>query len=93
PPCLICGTPSSFREVLPYNTNGNALRPYYRCEPCDKFVTFADLIGCHPDNPPCNCEPRMASREVVTGSNAQCGAGRKVWRCAEGRCRYWKLSP
>ncbi|KAK4110278.1 hypothetical protein N656DRAFT_800176 [Canariomyces notabilis] len=45
PPCLSCRRPSTFGRVARSNTNGNAQRPFYRCAPCRRWVTWADLRG------------------------------------------------
>ncbi|GAB1316520.1 GRF-type domain-containing protein [Madurella fahalii] len=88
PPCLACRRPSSFGRVSPSNTNGNALRPYYRCGPCNRWVTWADMRGVRDTNVACACG--VPSRECITGRRALCGPGKRFWVCVEGRCRFMR---
>lgn len=86
PPCLACRRPSAFGRVSPSNANGNALRPFYRCAHCDRWVTWADMRGVRGTNVACGCG--VPSRECVTGRRATCGPGKRFWVCVEGRCRF-----
>lgn len=79
PPCPKCKAQSHLRITSSYNTKGNANRPYYRCQPCDKFVTWADLkdvVGPYL----CYCGNRC--RELVTTR------GVKNWKCPDAICNF-----
>ena len=86
PLCLGCGDAAALALVSQANINGNAGRPFYRCAPCRRFVTWADLRGVAPTNPACRCG--APSRENVTGVRARCGPGVRYRCCAEGRCDF-----
>ncbi|KAK3379671.1 hypothetical protein B0T24DRAFT_511251, partial [Lasiosphaeria ovina] len=69
------------------NPNGNIRRPYYKCTPCNNWLTWADVVGVDEGNAPCYC--KTPSRVSVTGVNARSGPGRRYRSCATGLCGYW----
>lgn len=85
-PCIICGGPVTRYIVSPSNPNGNAHRPFVRCDPCNEFMCFTDDRGIDPSNRACDCgEP---SRMQVTGvDNAVPRAIHFV--CVKRRCNYY----
>ncbi|KAK0646963.1 hypothetical protein B0T16DRAFT_171222 [Cercophora newfieldiana] len=70
------------------NRNGNAGRPFLKCQSCTKFLGFTDERGNCPDNPPCDCgEP---SKTQLVGL----GLGKRVPRgvffvCRRAECNYY----
>ncbi|OTA98988.1 hypothetical protein M426DRAFT_68677, partial [Hypoxylon sp. CI-4A] len=90
PPCPYCQEPGSYRIVNDANPNGNAGRPYYKCFPCRKFITFADDIGNDQSNPPCSCG--NPCRKQLTGKNKP-PPGRPFYACSTGACDYFDRTP
>lgn len=98
PGCRCGWTPKSSNIVGPYNHNGNAGRPYYKCVQCanksrqgtgnrdEGWITWDDDIGVHNENPRCHC--KMASRQDRAGAYTNM-AGWGFWTCATGRCDYF----
>lgn len=98
PHCRCGWTPKSSNIVGPYNHNGNAGRPYYKCVQCanksrqgtgnrdEGWITWDDDIGVHNENPRCHC--KMASRQDRAGTYTNM-AGWGFWTCATGRCDYF----
>lgn len=90
PRCPICS--QSGKNLLRLTTrtsnrNGNANRPYLKCSPCDKFITFLDERGSHSVNPRCECH--MPSRLQVASSNK----GRKLhFVCSTGHCTFYEVA-
>lgn len=85
-PCHRCGGPSTSRTTSALNRNGNANRPYIRCIPCRKFITFTDDRGLDPNNPPCGCG--RPSRRQLTGRRKE--VPRAIYFvCREGRCGFY----
>lgn len=69
------------------NRNGNAKRPYLKCLPCDKFVTFWDDRGTHSVNPKCGCH--IPSRLQVDGFYK----GRNLhFVCGTGHCSFYEIA-
>lgn len=66
--------------------NGNARRPFVRCDPCSEFMGFTDDRGIDPSNPACDCG--QPSRMQVTGVDH--AVPRAVhFACVEWRCNYY----
>jgi hypothetical protein len=69
------------------NRNGNANRPYLKCSPCDKFVTFLDERGNHPVNRKCECH-RPSRLQVASFYK-----GRKLhFVCSTGNCAFYEVA-
>lgn len=67
------------------NRNGNANRPYLKCSPCNKFVTFLDERGEHSVNP--GCDRHRPSRLQVASFHK----GRKLhFVCSTGQCTFYE---
>lgn len=89
PRCIYClNTEPSYLITKLSNDNGNAGRPYYRCAPCNKFITFADGRGIHLGNPECACE--APSRLQRAGRNSD-QAGLLHFVCGSGMCRFYEV--
>lgn len=86
-PICSCGCPGTRRDASPDNPNGNANRPYYRCEPCGRFLTFCDGRGLGPANPECWCG-QASRRQVTRHDHAVSRAIHFV--CQSGRCSYYE---
>jgi hypothetical protein len=92
PLCLRCKSSTALYYVNPWNPNGNAGRPYYKCinTTCGKFATFADLRGIHNplsfgQNVFCRCPSYNLPRLQVAGQGKR-NPGALHWVCATGRC-------
>ena len=92
PICRHCGGRSTPLHVGPFNPNGNAHRPFFRCNSirCQQlegegFIAWDDNIGVHGNNPRCDCG--IPSRQDRAGIYSPI-AGQMFWRCADGTCRY-----
>ncbi|KAK1962529.1 hypothetical protein LY78DRAFT_234981 [Colletotrichum sublineola] len=85
PECLRCGKLCSLRVAGPSNRKGNAGRPYYICNSCCKFSCFADLRGCRPQNPRCDCG--CPSRMQIDGRE-QSPPGGLHYVCQWGTCHF-----
>lgn len=92
PVCRHCNRRSTSLPVRPSNPNGNAGRPFYRCNSigCQQlegngFIAWDDNIGVHENNPRCDCG--ILSRLDRAGIYSPI-AGQRFWRCADGTCRY-----
>lgn len=69
------------------NRNGNAGRPYLKCMPCEKFITFLDDRGIDLDGPHCFCD--FPCRLQVSGRYVVTTTPRGLhYVCAFGRCKY-----
>ncbi|KAK4044746.1 hypothetical protein C8A01DRAFT_12003, partial [Parachaetomium inaequale] len=55
PTCYRCRGPSTRLVTQQSNRNGNAGRPYHKCQSCGHFLGFADDRGNYPNNPLCDC--------------------------------------
>jgi hypothetical protein len=85
PTCFLCNGPSSEYTTRRSNRNGNAGRPYYKCDPCEKFLTFADDRGNDPLNPLCHCQ--VSSRRQVSCREK---GGKIHYVCRLGRCDFYE---
>ncbi|KAK0643749.1 hypothetical protein B0T16DRAFT_392224 [Cercophora newfieldiana] len=81
PACLKCKKATTFARVQ--NKVWSAGRPYYACNKCRKFGTFADKVDIHPSNPRCKCG--KACRKTW-GTRRNGGLGTPFWVCPEGVC-------
>lgn len=87
--CRRCGSSDlSYFTTRRSNRNGNAGRPYYKCMPCDKFITFIDNRGIHFHNPECGCG--HSSRLQVAGRFAPKLARGLHYVCATGSCDFFQ---
>lgn len=87
PICKSCAKKSSLLIVGPRNQNGNAGRPYYKCKPCDNFITFADDRGTKLDGPLCDC--REPSRLQLNGRDRTPAFGLHCV-CKYGACDFYR---
>ncbi|KAJ5606389.1 hypothetical protein N7510_009170 [Penicillium lagena] len=67
------------------NLNGNAGRPYLRCEACGNFQCWLDPRGSSIPNPLCLCG--WPSRQQVAGNGAR-NPGGLHFVCEHGRCWF-----
>lgn len=82
PRCPLCGVDGRYLTKLitrTSNRNKNAGRPYIKCLPCDRFITFLDDRGKHKVNPKCACgKPtriQVASQRKGRGLHYVCSTG------------------
>ncbi|RAL16625.1 uncharacterized protein BO97DRAFT_309144, partial [Aspergillus homomorphus CBS 101889] len=91
PLCRDCDAPTTLYTVSETNENGNAGRPYYRCDQCGSFTCFADMRGVHPENPACDCDGNFSCRLQVAGRNDRSlRPGALFYTCAVGQCRFFQ---
>lgn len=88
PICKSCGKTSSLLITWPRNQNGNAGRPYYKCKPCDNFITFADDRGTKLDSPLCECG--KPSRLQLNGRDRKPAFGLHCV-CKYGACDFYRV--
>jgi hypothetical protein len=86
PTCRSCGIKGILMQVREDNPNGNARRPYYKCIPCGRFLTFCDGRGLSPINPTCICG--TPSRRQKNGQRHRIPGG-VHYVCSTGRCRFY----
>ena len=84
-PCLICGQPTKRCVVKRGNRNGHGNRPYYKCQPCDKFHSWGDNKGVKDSNLECYCN-RPSRREVTRKR----GRPEEYYECATGLCMFYE---
>ncbi|KAK0732316.1 hypothetical protein B0H67DRAFT_469510, partial [Lasiosphaeris hirsuta] len=64
--------------ILAGNRNRNAVRPFYKCTDCTKFLSFWDSRGYDPSHPLCRCgvpsrmQPAGSGRRVPRGLHLVC---------------------
>ncbi|KAI1451972.1 hypothetical protein F4805DRAFT_472953 [Annulohypoxylon moriforme] len=87
PKCLSCRQPGILKITGSSNVNGNAGRPYYRCQTCNKFIVFADEAGNSSSNPECDCD--VPSRKSVAGQNST-QPGREFFTCRTRNCDFFE---
>jgi hypothetical protein len=88
PQCIKCGHTASRMITSRGNSNGNALRPYYKCVPCDKFCCFDDLRGNDPTNPLCYCG--LSSKTQASSINKTLRR-QLYYVCRVGNCNYYEV--
>jgi hypothetical protein len=88
PQCTKCGHTASRMITSRGNSNGNALRPYYKCVPCDKFCCFDDLRGNDPTNPLCYCG---LSGKTQASSINKTPRRQLYYVCRVGNCSYYEV--
>ncbi|KAI1923743.1 hypothetical protein LOZ65_003193, partial [Ophidiomyces ophidiicola] len=86
PKCYLCGRKGVLKITRASNRNGNAGRPYYKCLPCNKFLTFNDLRGNDPKNPQCFCG--TSSKLQISGLDKKVPRGLH-YVCRLGRCGFY----
>ncbi len=72
PYCPRCG--AKYKDLERFvtktsNRNGNSGRPYLKCMPCNKFVTWLDDRGIDDECPTCSC--KLLCRRQVAGNKAR----------------------
>ncbi|KAK4161000.1 hypothetical protein QBC43DRAFT_324271 [Cladorrhinum sp. PSN259] len=92
PKCKSCSNLSRLGITGQNNKRGNAGRPFYKCGPCDNWITWGDLKGCDRGNDECKCQ--KLSRTIVCGPESRC-PGKRFWKCASGNCTWqdWESDP
>ncbi|KAK3986577.1 hypothetical protein QBC44DRAFT_373057 [Cladorrhinum sp. PSN332] len=90
PVCKMCKSPSRLDITSDENDNGNARRPFYKCQPCKNWITWGDLEGCDVGNVKCRC--RRRARTMVCGDKSKC-PGKRFWKCASGFCDFMDWEP
>jgi hypothetical protein len=85
PNCKKCHRPTVYKVTKMNNPNGNAERPYFRCDDCSKFHSFADSQGIYPQNPHCRCgQPsRFEQASIEKGKFP-------FYVCATGVCDFYR---
>ncbi|KAI0895790.1 hypothetical protein F4806DRAFT_69899 [Annulohypoxylon nitens] len=86
--CRGCDRNISLRYCKYSNPNGNEGRPYFACDGCDKFWSFANERGVLKDNPYCDCESPTRTRQQVTGQNKKT-PGMLHTVCSSGQCDHF----
>lgn len=92
PHCLSCGKKTFRDRCVPWNKNGNAFRPYYKCLQCG-FSCFGDMRGVLAENPTCDCGDGMQfSRRTIAGPDSgKTKIPRSIfYQCAIGGCDFWQ---
>ncbi|KAK4174866.1 hypothetical protein QBC36DRAFT_33103, partial [Triangularia setosa] len=83
----LCERPSK-RFITRYsNRKGNAGRPYYKWQPCGKFLCFADHRGNDPNSPPCYCG--VSSNRQLAGRETSVPRG-VHYVCRLGVCTFYQ---
>ncbi|RDH20656.1 hypothetical protein M747DRAFT_31285 [Aspergillus niger ATCC 13496] len=91
PLCLSCRRPTTERTARRGNHLGHDGRPYFRCEPCNRFSCFGDMRGIHLNNPVCYCEGYLFSRRQIAGWDSQQKVrGAIHYVCAVGKCDFFE---
>ncbi|KXL46122.1 hypothetical protein M433DRAFT_160112 [Acidomyces richmondensis BFW] len=91
--CPWCGRKDNnlyFYITRTSNRNGNAGRPYVKCGPCQKFITFQDNRGVHLDNPKCKCE--TPARLQVAGKFQKVKPRGLHYVCSTGGCNHYSVA-
>ena len=88
PICRECYCRTSRHITRASNRNGNAGRPYYKCDQCNKFHCFDDDRGNDPRNPRCLCQ--VASRQQVAGPEKAIPRGLH-YVCRSGQCNFYTV--
>ena len=91
PRCTLCG--ADFEHLTRFftrvgNRNGNSGRPYIKCMPCNKFVTFLDGHGIEDHGPRCSCD--LPCRRQVSGRYAKTKPRGLHYVCSIGFCNYYE---
>lgn len=86
PRCPTCYEHGIRQIVNGNNPNGNAGRPYYICDLCDRFICFDDQRGISPANPRCRCG--RYTRRQIAGTEKEVPHGIH-YVCARGWCSFY----
>jgi hypothetical protein len=85
PHCKKCGYLTDYKITRQSNRNGNAGRPYFKCDNCGNFHSFADTQGISQQNPYCPCgEPSRLERAGWEKGNIP------FFVCATGTCAFYR---
>jgi hypothetical protein len=84
--CLKCHNDGIKWTVKDDNPNGNAGRPFYKCDSCSRFICFDDQRGISCANPICDCG--QYSRRQMSGVRKQFPR-RLHYVCAPGGCDFY----
>lgn len=86
PRCKYCQKPTTRKDTKCWNQNGNAGRPYFFCEPCQKIKSWADKQGIYAESPLCFCDSPKSSR--LDYSSREKG-NKPFLSCATGQCNFF----
>ena len=84
--CWRCNRTTKREIVKQGNRKGHDGRPYYRCQPCDKFHSWGDNQGVYVSNPTCDCD-NPSRREKTTKK----GRVKEYYECATRRCTFYRV--
>lgn len=87
PTCSLCGGEPKHFITRRSNRNADAKRPYYKCMPCKKFVTFADGRGINVSYPTCDCDAPCRLQLAGKSAATPCGLH---YVCANGKCEFFE---
>ena len=84
PLCKKCPYRTVHKVTKTSNRNGNGGRPYFKCENCGAFHSFADSQGINQQNPHCQCDQpsRLGQASIQKG-------GLPFFVCATGACDFY----
>ncbi|KAI0147768.1 hypothetical protein GGR57DRAFT_244449 [Xylariaceae sp. FL1272] len=88
--CRLCHKDCHRLITRQSNRNGNAGRPYFKCLPCGKFITWDDDRGMSPPGPVCHCD--LPSRRQLSGTNGgrlKIGSRKMHYVCQSGKCNFF----
>jgi hypothetical protein len=88
PNCIICGRLTTLLTTRASNLKGNAVREYFKCNPCKKFHCFSDTRGNDPRNPLCRCG--ASSITQISGAEKRVARGVR-YVCRLGRCDFYDI--
>ena len=92
PRCPLCGAQCD--QLTKFvtrtsNRNSNSGRPYLKCMPCEKFITFLDDRGIDSRAPKCACD--LPSRLQVSGKYGKSTPRGLHYVCSVGHCEYYEV--
>ncbi|KAI1661984.1 hypothetical protein F4813DRAFT_94991 [Daldinia decipiens] len=91
PKCFRCLETATRYTTSKTNTKGNGGRPYFKCDPCNKFLVFADYRGNYPRHDPqrgpedniCHCS--VSTKRLIAGRDKN-NPGQVFYVCRQGTC-------
>lgn len=92
PRCSCCG--AKYKDLERFvtkssNRNSNSGRPYLKCTPCNKFVTWLDDRGIDDECPTCSCN--FLCRRQVAGKYGKINPRALHFVCSMGTCDYYRV--
>lgn len=93
PRCVRCN--AKFKDLERFvtrtsNRNQNSGRPYLKCMPCRKFVTWLDTRGISENGPRCYCD--LPCRLLVAGKYGKDTPRGLHYVCSLGCCDYFSVA-